>query len=49
MIEALEFALFKTYGIETIAKILLSTGQLCDPATAGRRSAFQIPLLETVD
>lgn len=37
--KALQFALFRTYGIPTISKLLASTTQLSDPATACKRYA----------
>lgn len=33
------FALFKTYGIPSISKLLVSTGQLSSPTTASKRAA----------
>jgi hypothetical protein len=33
------FALFKTYGIPSISKLLVATGQLLDPETASKRAA----------
>ncbi|KAK5172745.1 uncharacterized protein LTR77_002865 [Saxophila tyrrhenica] len=33
------FALFKTYGIPSISKLLVQTGQLADEATASKRAA----------
>ncbi|KAK4703145.1 hypothetical protein P7C70_g3074, partial [Phenoliferia sp. Uapishka_3] len=37
MTKALEFALFKTYGIKTISDLLLHTTEFKDPAKAGKR------------
>ncbi|PLB43811.1 hypothetical protein P170DRAFT_418160 [Aspergillus steynii IBT 23096] len=36
-IKALQFALFRTYGIPTISKLLTSTRQLCDPELSLKR------------
>jgi hypothetical protein len=33
------FALFKTYGIPSISKLLLATGQLSSPESASKRTA----------
>ena len=35
--KALQFALFRTYGIPTISKLLIQTSELTDPATATKR------------
>ena len=35
--KALQFALFKTYGIPSVSKLLVATSQLSDPTTAGKR------------
>ncbi|KAL8973228.1 MAG: hypothetical protein Q9183_000081 [Haloplaca sp. 2 TL-2023] len=37
--KALQFALFRTYGIPTISKLLVATSQLSDVATASKRYA----------
>ncbi|OGE56794.1 hypothetical protein PENARI_c002G07981 [Penicillium arizonense] len=37
--KALGYALFRTYGIPSISKLLAQTRQLSDPANAGKRSA----------
>ena len=37
--KALQFALFRTYGIPTISKLLVATSQLSDIATASKRYA----------
>ncbi|OGM48026.1 hypothetical protein ABOM_002678 [Aspergillus bombycis] len=38
-LKALQFALFRTYGIPTISKLLLKTSQFSDPATSFKRYA----------
>ncbi|KAG9123122.1 hypothetical protein FRC07_000202, partial [Ceratobasidium sp. 392] len=45
--KSLEFALFKTYGIESISKILLGTGQLAKEANAGKRFVDTALLIAT--
>ncbi|PRP77689.1 hypothetical protein PROFUN_00550 [Planoprotostelium fungivorum] len=35
---SIELALFRTYGIPTISKVLVSTGQLSQPESAGKRA-----------
>ena len=35
--KSLQFALFKTYGIPSVSKLLVATSQLSDPATASKR------------
>ncbi|QRV97467.1 hypothetical protein RhiJN_25486 [Ceratobasidium sp. AG-Ba] len=45
--KSLEFALFKTYGIESISKLLLATGQLSKEANAGRRFGDTALLIAT--
>ncbi|KAI4257139.1 MAG: hypothetical protein LQ352_001779 [Teloschistes flavicans] len=35
--KSLQFALFRTYGIPSISKLLVATSQLSDPATASKR------------
>lgn len=37
--KALQFALFRTYGIPTISKLLVQTSQFSEPATATKRYA----------
>lgn len=39
MLKALQFALFRTYGIPTISSLLLKTSQFSDPATSFKRYA----------
>ncbi|KAE8377980.1 67 kDa myosin-cross-reactive antigen family protein [Aspergillus bertholletiae] len=38
-LKALQFALFRTYGIPTISRLLLKTSQFSDPATSFKRYA----------
>lgn len=45
MTESLEFALFKTYGIESISKLLKATGELGKSELAGRRSVTLLFIL----
>ncbi|CAE6470007.1 unnamed protein product [Rhizoctonia solani] len=45
--KALEFALFKTYGIESISKLLLKTGQLSKDINASRRYVDATILIQT--
>jgi len=45
--KCLQFALFKTYGIESISKILLKTGQLGKEANASRRFVDTELLIQT--
>ncbi|CAE6413031.1 unnamed protein product [Rhizoctonia solani] len=45
--KSLEFALFKTYGIESISKLLLSTGQLSKGINASRRYVDTAILIQT--
>ncbi|KAG8704678.1 hypothetical protein FRC08_002093, partial [Ceratobasidium sp. 394] len=45
--KSIEFALFKTYGIESISKLLLATGQLSQEANAGRRFVDTALLIAT--
>ncbi|CCO28303.1 hypothetical protein BN14_02298 [Rhizoctonia solani AG-1 IB] len=45
--KALEFALFKTYGIESISKLLLKTGQLSKDTNASRRYVDTAVLIQT--
>ncbi|KAG8729936.1 hypothetical protein FRC12_020607, partial [Ceratobasidium sp. 428] len=45
--KSLEFALFKTYGIESISKILLGTGQLTKEASASKRFVDTALLIAT--
>ena len=35
--KALQFALFKSYGIPTVSKLMVATSQLTDPATVSKR------------
>ncbi|KAI4290559.1 MAG: hypothetical protein L6R35_000172 [Caloplaca aegaea] len=43
--KALQFALFRTYGIPSISKVLVATSQLSDVATASKRYADTAALL----
>ncbi|CAE6434645.1 unnamed protein product [Rhizoctonia solani] len=45
--KSLEFALFKTYGIESISKLLLKTGQLSKELNASRRYVDTAILIQT--
>ncbi|KAG8695313.1 hypothetical protein FRC09_009233 [Ceratobasidium sp. 395] len=45
--KSLEFALFKTYGIESISKILLGTGQLTKEVSASKRFVDTALLIAT--
>ncbi|KAG9077867.1 hypothetical protein FS749_010191, partial [Ceratobasidium sp. UAMH 11750] len=45
--KSIEFALFKTYGIESISKLLLATGQLSQEVNAGRRFVDTALLIAT--
>ncbi|KAJ1301621.1 hypothetical protein OPQ81_008868 [Rhizoctonia solani] len=45
--KSLEFALFKTYGIESISKLLLETGQLSKEANVSRRYVDTAVLIQT--
>ncbi|KAI4151537.1 MAG: hypothetical protein LQ341_000894 [Variospora aurantia] len=43
--KAIQFALFRTYGIPSISKVLVATSQLSDVATASKRYADTAALL----
>ena len=43
--KSLQFALFRTYGIPTVSKLLVQTGQLSEASTASKRYADTVLLI----
>jgi hypothetical protein len=39
---SLQFAIFKTYGFETMSKLIVATKSFSDPSTAPKRSVFAL-------